>query len=49
LATDLIPKNRESPIAFRMLSEMDMIVINGKKSLHLSDLGLNAELKKTTE
>jgi hypothetical protein len=26
---------------------MDMIVINGRNSLHLSDLGLNAELIKT--
>lgn len=29
--------------------EMDMIVINGRKSLHLSDLGLNAELIKNYE
>ncbi|MET0760535.1 MAG: diacylglycerol kinase family protein [Flavobacterium sp.] len=29
--------------------EMDMIVINGKKSLHLSDLGINAELVKNYE
>lgn len=29
--------------------EMDMISINGKKSLHLSDLGLNAELVKNYE
>jgi diacylglycerol kinase (ATP) len=29
--------------------EIDMIVINGKKSLHLSDLGLNAELIKNYE
>ncbi|RTY90959.1 diacylglycerol kinase [Flavobacterium sp. GT3R68] len=29
--------------------EMDMIVINGKKSLHLSDLGINAELIKNYE
>lgn len=29
--------------------EMDMICINGKKSLHLSDLGLNAELVKNYE
>lgn len=29
--------------------EMDMIVINGKKSFHLSDLGLNAELIKNYE
>jgi diacylglycerol kinase (ATP) len=29
--------------------EMDMICINGKKSIHLSDLGLNAELVKNYE
>ncbi|WP_432671952.1 diacylglycerol/lipid kinase family protein [Flavobacterium sp. SM2513] len=29
--------------------ELDMIQINGKKSLHLSDLGLNAELVKNYE
>ena len=29
--------------------EMDMISINGKKSLHLSDLGLNAQLVKNYE
>ena len=29
--------------------EMDMICINGKKSLHLSDLGLNAQLIKNYE
>lgn len=29
--------------------EMDMICINGKKSLHLSDLGLNADLVKNYE
>ncbi len=29
--------------------EMDMISINGKKSIHLSDLGLNAELIKNYE
>ncbi|MES2411569.1 MAG: diacylglycerol kinase family protein [Bacteroidota bacterium] len=29
--------------------EIDMISINGKKSLHLSDLGLNAELVKNYE
>ncbi|MFB0909732.1 MAG: diacylglycerol kinase, partial [Flavobacterium sp.] len=35
------------PIAFQSASaEMDMIVINGRTSLHLSDLGLNAELIK---
>ena len=53
LATDLnIPKKLEEslPIAFHhAFMEMDMIVINGKKSLHLSDLGLNAELIKNYE
>lgn len=29
--------------------EMDMVVINGKKSMHLSDLGLNAALVKNYE
>lgn len=29
--------------------EMDMIAINGKKSLHLSDIGINAELVKNYE
>jgi len=38
------------PIAFRNnYIEMDMICINGKKSLHLSDLGLNAQLVKNYE
>jgi YegS/Rv2252/BmrU family lipid kinase len=53
LATDLnIPKKLEEnlPIAFHnAFMEMDMIIINGKKSLHLSDLGLNAELIKNYE
>lgn len=30
-------------------TEMDMVVINGKKSMHLSDLGLNAELVRNYE
>jgi diacylglycerol kinase (ATP) len=50
LATDLnIPKElgESLPIAFQSASaEMDMIVINGRTSIHLSDLGLNAELIK---
>jgi diacylglycerol kinase (ATP) len=50
LATDLnIPKELEEslPIAFQnAFAEIDMIVINGRTSLHLSDLGLNAELIK---
>jgi diacylglycerol kinase family enzyme len=38
------------PIAFQNASaEIDMIVINGRTSLHLSDLGLNAELIKTMQ
>ena len=53
LATDLnIPKKLEESllIAFHhAFMEMDMIVINDKKSLHLSDLGLNAELIKNYE
>ncbi len=37
-------------IAFRNhYIEMDMISINGKKSLHLSDIGLNADLVKNYE
>ncbi len=37
-------------IAFRnQYIEMDMVSINGKKSLHLSDIGLNAELIKNYE
>jgi hypothetical protein len=40
LATDLnIPKELEEslPIAFQNAAEIDMIVINGRTSLHLSD------------
>lgn len=38
------------PIAFQNnFLEMDMICINGKKSLHLSDIGLNADLVKNYE
>lgn len=37
-------------IAFRNdYMEMDMISINGKKSLHLSDIGINAELVRNYE
>jgi len=37
-------------IAFRNdYMEMDMISINGKKSLHLSDIGINADLVKNYE
>lgn len=50
LATDLgLPKAIEDnlPIAFHnAFLEMDVIIVNGKKSLHLSDLGLNATLIK---
>jgi diacylglycerol kinase (ATP) len=50
LATDLgLPRTIEDnlPIAFHNnFLEMDMIVVNGRKSLHLSDLGLNATLIK---
>lgn len=53
LATDLnIPESLEEnlPIAFHnAFMEIDMIVINGKTSLHLSDLGLNAALIKNYE
>jgi diacylglycerol kinase family enzyme len=48
LARDGLPKAIEEnlPIAFHNnYLEMDMIVVNGK-SLHLSDLGLNATLIK---
>lgn len=47
LPADLIENLK---IAFdNNVMEMDMIQINGKKSLHLSDLGLNAELVKNYE
>ncbi len=50
LATDLgLPKSIDDNliIAFQdKFLEMDMIVINGNTSLHLSDLGLNASLIK---
>lgn len=53
LAVDLdLPSSFEEnlDIAFHNnYMEMDMIVINGKKSLHLSDLGINAELVKNYE
>ncbi|EIA09184.1 transcription regulator protein [Flavobacterium frigoris PS1] len=53
LATDLgLPKTIDESlsIAFRNdFLEIDMIVVNGKKSLHLSDLGLNATLIKNYE
>ncbi len=53
LSVDLnLPKSIEEnlEIAFRdKFMEMDMVCINGKKSLHLSDLGLNAQLVKNYE
>lgn len=53
LAVDLnLPVNLEEnlDIAFNNNHiEMDMISINGKKSIHLSDLGLNADLIKNYE
>lgn len=53
LAVDLnLPSTLEEnlDIAFHNhFMEMDMISINGKKSIHLSDLGLNAELVKNYE
>lgn len=53
LSVDLdLPKDIEETIkiAFRNhYMEMDMVCINGKKSLHLSDIGVNAELIKNYE
>lgn len=53
LSVDLnLPSSLEENLAIAFHNnymEMDMIVINGKKSLHLSDLGLNAELVKNYE
>jgi YegS/Rv2252/BmrU family lipid kinase len=53
LATDLgLPKTIEESlvVAFQdNYMEIDVVVINGIKSLHLSDLGLNAELIKNYE
>lgn len=53
LSVDLnLPSSIEEnlPIAFfNPFIEMDMICINGKKSIHLSDLGLNADLVKNYE
>lgn len=53
LAVDLnLPQTLEEnlDIAFHNnYIELDMIVINGKKSFHLSDLGLNADLIKNYE
>jgi diacylglycerol kinase (ATP) len=50
LATDLgLPKNIDESLAIAFQDnfiEIDTILINGNKSLHLSDLGLNAQLIK---
>lgn len=53
LSVDLnLPGNLEENLAIAFHSnymEMDMVCINGKKSLHLSDIGLNAQLVKNYE
>ncbi|MBZ4037028.1 diacylglycerol kinase [Flavobacterium sp. 17A] len=53
LSVDLnLPSGIEENLKIAFLShyiEMDMICINGKKSIHLSDLGLNANLVKNYE
>lgn len=53
LSVDLeLPSNLDEmlEIAFNgKTMEMDMVSINGKKSLHLSDIGLNAELIRNYE
>ncbi|WPO76825.1 diacylglycerol/lipid kinase family protein [Flavobacterium sp. KACC 22761] len=53
LSVDLnLPVGIEENLKIAFLShyiEMDMICINGKKSIHLSDLGLNANLVKNYE
>lgn len=53
LAVDLnLPSTLEENLEISFhnyFMEMDMISINGKKSIHLSDLGLNAELVKNYE
>lgn len=53
LAVDLnLPTTMDENIALAFLNdykEIDMISINGKKSIHLSDLGLNADLVKNYE
>lgn len=53
LSVDLnLPSTIEENLAVAFQNnfiEMDMISINGKKSIHLSDLGLNAELVKNYE
>jgi len=53
LSVDLdLPAGIEENLKIAFLNnyiEMDMICINGKKSIHLSDLGLNANLVKNYE
>lgn len=53
LSVDLnLPTTIEENLKIAFLSnyiEMDMICINGKKSIHLSDIGLNADLVKNYE
>lgn len=53
LSVDLnLPKTLEENLSIAFHSnyiEMDMISINGKKSIHLSDIGLNADLIKNYE
>ncbi|MHC0441985.1 diacylglycerol/lipid kinase family protein [Flavobacterium sp. 3-210] len=53
LSVDLnLPAEIEENLKIAFLNhyiEMDMICINGKKSIHLSDLGLNANLVKNYE
>lgn len=53
LATDLgLPKNLDESLAIAFqdnFKSIDTILINGNKSLHLSDLGLNAQLIKNYE
>ena len=53
LAVDLdLPTELEENLRIAFLNsytEMDMICINGKKSIHLSDIGINADLVKNYE
>lgn len=53
LSVDLnLPPTIEENLKIAFLNryiEMDMICINGKKSIHLSDIGLNADLVKNYE
>jgi len=53
LSVDLdLPDNLDENLSLAFgnhYMEMDMICINGKKSLHLSDIGLNAQLVKNYE